>query len=284
MTEARSAPPSAPDATVLHAVALSRRPAQPAVEFLLIPFGEVQVERPLAGGDFVFTREHARAAVEWFESIGRSLAIDYEHQSFAHHNTRADGLRPAAGWIGALQIRDDGLWAANVTWTDRARDLLASGEYRYFSPVLFWADEDCTRLAALGPVALTNDPAMRGVQPLAASQPDARAEIESLRRELAQRDADAFVERGMRLGKIVEATRSDWREDFLRDGAAAESKLARSPVLRPPGRVIPGHASGLPRATSTASVATPPCSYGASAVEAADLAAYAHAAAAGRVK
>src|SRR5262249_51765447 len=148
-------------------------------EFLLIPFGDVQVERPLAGGDFVFTREHAAAAVAWFESIGRKLAIDYEHQSFALHNTRPDGLRPAAGWIGGLQIRGDGLWAADVTWTDRARELLAGGEYRYFSPVIFWADEDYASLAALGPVALTNDPAMHGVQPLAARMEASRPRLVS---------------------------------------------------------------------------------------------------------
>jgi len=244
----------------------------PRTEFLLIPFGEVQVERPQAGGDFVFTPEHAEAAVRWFERMGRKLAIDYEHQSFEQFNRRPDGLRPAAGWIGGLEIRADGLWAVDVTWTGRARELLSSGEYRYFSPVIFWADEDYTTLAALGPVALTNDPAMRGVRPLAAArrldegdradeQADderlldaaaeqvveqmlrteleaARAEVAVLRGRLQAQAADAFVERGMRLGKIVDATSMDWRADYLRDAEGAEEKLARAAVVLPPGRLV----------------------------------------------
>jgi phage I-like protein len=244
----------------------------PRTEFLLIPFGQVRVERPQAGGDFVFTQEHAAAAVRWFERMGRKLAIDYEHQSFEQFNRRPDGLRPAAGWIGGLEIRPGGLWAVDVTWTDRARELLSSGEYRYFSPVIFWADEDYTTLAALGPVALTNDPAMCGVRPLAAAQrldesdgadeqPDegrlldataeqvveqmlrtdleaARAEVAVLRGRLQAQAADAFVERGMRLGKIVDATSMDWRADYLRDAEGAEEKLARAAVVLPPGRLV----------------------------------------------
>jgi hypothetical protein len=173
--------------------------------------------------------------------------------------------------------------------------------------VLFWADEDYTTLAALGPVALTNDPAMHGVQPLAASnepraddragvsarrsdrvedsslrQPNADAEIALLRRQLVERDANAFVDRGMRLGKIVEATRDDWRDDFLRDATAAESKLARSPVLRPPGRVIPIDSYGRPR--TIAVTRGPGESRNASSIDPADLTAYDAAVAAGRVK
>ena len=142
----------------------------PVREFLLVPFGPVQVDRPVSGGDFIFTREHAQAAVEWFARQGRKLAIDYEHQTLDQLNRRADGLAPAAGWIGGLEIRGDGLWAAGVEWTEQARTLLARGEYVYFSPVIYWADDNWSALTGLGPVALTNDPAMSGVRPLAAKK------------------------------------------------------------------------------------------------------------------
>lgn len=264
---------------------------EPVHEFLLIPFGEVAVERPVSGTGFVFTRGHAESAVGWFERMGRKLAIDYEHQTFDRLNTRSDGLRPAAGWIGGLEVREDGLWATEVTWTARATELLRSGEYRYFSPVIFWTDEDQSDVAALGPVALTNDPAMHGVQALAArrgmvagacagetdgwadpsSQEDvhasattaagdrdeaeetsdsagpaawrrqlaaAHAEISLLKRQLALQEADAFVERGMRLGKITDSTSLDWRDDYLSDPTKAEARLVRAPVLLAPGRII----------------------------------------------
>lgn len=285
---------------------------EPVGEFLLIPNGAVDVERPLSGGSFVFTDAHAAAAVSWFEQLGRKLAIDYEHQTFDRFNTRPDGLRPAAGWIGRLAARADGLWAMQVEWTARAADLIRSGEYRYFSPVIFWKDEDYRELAGLGPVALTNDPAMRGVTPLAARRlaegsssddedgaaeaSDAirdetqalrmelnRVQVESiaLQRQLRIQEADAFIERGLRLGKIVDSTSMDWRDDFLRDGVSAEMRLSRAPVLMPPGRVLRVDERGAVITSIDDPDASHPKRLKA---EAQDLAAYERAAAAGRVR
>ena len=291
---------------------LSRPGGEPLDEFLLIPFGNVQVERATAGANFVFENRHAESARRWFEQMGRKLAIDYEHQSFDRYNTRPDGLRPAAGWIGRLEVREDGLWACDVTWTDRAKELLRSGEYRYFSPVVYWTDEDYSDVAALGPVALTNDPAMRGVRPLAASrrEPDdasvmedetAQAEpdtvlqaeiaalndeIELLQRQMAAQEADTFVERGMRLGKIVDSTSMDWREDYLRDPERTQARLQRAPVLLPPGRVIKLDARGDVRRPSTVERGLKPGEdmAGPNSVEAEDLEAYERALAAGRIR
>lgn len=287
---------------------------EPVGEFLLIPFGEIEVERPLSGTDFAFTPQHAESAVRWFGQLGRKLAIDYEHQSFDHHNVRPDGLRPAAGWIGGLEVRDDGLWATSVNWTERAKELLSAGEYRYFSPVIFWADEDHTDIAGLGPVALTNDPAMHGVTPLAAARHRAGGELPAaaaasvdgtepneeaggaawdsrnllqeaeeriavLSRQVQAMEADSFIERGMRAGKILDSTSLDWREDYLRDANAAESRLARSPVLRPPGRLMqPGVL------VSKSPVLANPAQYRNWNVDADDLQAFDKAVAAGRVR
>ncbi len=295
--------------------ALTSAEHQPVSEFLLIPFGAIAVERPVAGADFVFTSTHAEQARRWFDTMQRKLAIDYEHQSFDDHNTRADGLRPAAGWIGGLEVRDDGLWATDVQWTDRARELLRTGEYRYFSPVIFWTNEDQIAVAALGPVALTNDPAMRGVKPLAATRnlnddiPDnadttdadehsddapvtdpalqsARQEISQLRRQLALQEADTFVERGLRQGKVVESTSMDWRNDYLRDPQGAVERLTRAPILLPPGRMVAldrrGHVAPLGAPTSTPNDNV--IAARADQIESADLDAYDRATAAGRVR
>jgi hypothetical protein len=323
--------------------ALSKGCGEPVSEFLLIPFGQVQVERPIAGGSFEFTRGHADSAVRWFESIGRKLAIDYEHQTFDALNMRPDGLRPAAGWIGGLEARDDGLWATEVTWTEPAAALLRSGEYRYFSPVIYWTDENFSDVAALGPVALTNDPAMYGVPALAAGRMDqsrdregaatsdaqrtarravahkarrdgdkaaesedpnddtdcrstsgavealrvelkaAQREVEILKRQLRTQEADAFVERGMRFGKILDSTSLDWRDDYLRDRALAEMRLSRAPVILPPGRVMKLDAQG--RVAASRSLDAAVVGSGLSDVfEPDDLAAYRGALAAGRVR
>lgn len=294
-------PQPAQPLSCLQFAAFATARGEPVNEFLLIPFGEVVVERPIAGENFVFTRAHAESAKRWFDQMGRKLAVDYEHQSFDRFNTRSDGLRPAAGWIGGLEIRDEGLWAVDVTWTERAGELLRSGEYRYFSPVIFWTDEDHSDVAALGPVALTNDPAMRGVSPLAArreldeTEPElpaeepldatqakllaAQSEITLLRKQLAAQEADTFVERGLRLGKILDSTSMDWRDDYLRDPEGTEQRLSRAPVLLPPGRVVALDRNGNVDAHSPARRAptsTPD-------IEAEDLDAYERAAAAGRV-
>ncbi len=294
--------------------ALRGNPGEPVREFLLIPFGSVQMDRPAAGGSFEFTRRHAESARRWFEQIGRKLAIDYEHQSYDRFNTRPDGLRPAAGWIGRLEVRDDGLWATDVTWTQRATELLRTAEYRYFSPVIYWTDDEQTDVAALGPVALTNDPAMRGVPALAASRHredparlaeedesddaqqtdepallqerlrEAEHEISTLRRRLSHQEADTFVERGMRLGKIVDATALDWRAEYLRSAEAAEERLQRAPALLPQGRFLErderGHVKPLSRGRESVGHSVLR-RWG---VEPADLEAFERAAAEGRVQ
>lgn len=297
---------------------------EPATAFRLIPFGVVRVERASAGGDFEFTPRHAASAKEWFDRLGRKLAIDYEHQSFDEFNARADGLRPAAGWIGGLEARDDGLWATDVTWTERAADLLRSGEYRYFSPVIYWTDEDYSDVAALGPVALTNDPAMRGVPSLTAARRQADAssssshapppsgnplssapngdaaeravsvlraqldqaveEIAMLREQLRQQEADAFVERGLRLGKILDSTSMDWRADYLRSAAEAERRLDRAPVLLAPGRVIERGADGRPLGAAALLRRGQLEAWSGWGIEPDDIAAYERARAAGRVR
>lgn len=312
--------------------ALSTNDGEPVGEFLLIPYGEVRVERPCGGGRFEFTRLHAESARNWFERLGRKLAIDYEHQSLDRRSSRPDGLRPAAGWIGGLEVRDDGLWAVDVTWTPRARELLRSGEYRYFSPVIYWSDDNYNELVALGPVALTNDPAMHGVRPLAASRsaqgPDdaaqsggasetatagcavsgvegdapravdadeatvpraeleaARVELALLRRRLLEQEAEAFVAAGVRAGKITEGSRADWYEDFLRDAARARERLARAPVVLPPGRLVSVDALG--RVARMARLDAAPGSSELEkrcGIEAEDLEAYERARAAGRVR
>lgn len=295
-------PESAQPLSRLQFAAFATARGEPVSEFLLIPFGDVVVERPIAGEDFVFTRAHAESAKRWFDQMGRKLAVDYEHQSFDRFNTRCDGLRPAAGWIGGLEIRDAGLWAVDVTWTERAGELLRSGEYRYFSPVIFWTDEDHTDVAALGPVALTNDPAMRGVSPLTArreldeDEPEspagdpqdptqaklaaAQSEISLLRKQLAGQEADTFVERGLRLGKILDSTSVDWRDDYLRDPEATEQRLSRAPVLLPPGRVITLDRGGIgPSRSPVHSVRRDSAD-----IEPEDLDAYERAAAGGQVQ
>jgi hypothetical protein len=101
------------------------------------------------------------------------LLVDFDHASH-------DPAQPttAAGWIGALDHRDDGLYA-QIRWSDLGHQALTGGRYRLASPV--WNRTDCDawtveandgreivhlRPRRLDRLALTNDPNLPGMVPL----------------------------------------------------------------------------------------------------------------------
>jgi phage I-like protein len=101
------------------------------------------------------------------------LLVDFDHSSH-------DPAQPttAAGWIGALEHRGDGLYA-QIRWSDLGHRALTGGRYRLASPV--WNRADCDQWSApasdgrevvhlrprrLDRLALTNDPNLPGLMPL----------------------------------------------------------------------------------------------------------------------
>src|SRR5471032_342919 len=101
------------------------------------------------------------------------LLVDFDH--FSH-----DPAQPttAAGWIGGLEHRADGLYA-QIRWSDLGHQALTGGRYRLASPV--WNRADCDQWTAPGSdgrealhlrprrldrLALTNDPNLPGLAPL----------------------------------------------------------------------------------------------------------------------
>ena len=92
------------------------------------------------------------------------LVIDYEHQSIlAKQNGQP---APAAGWFNRVVWREgQGLFAADVKWTDKAKQMIGGGEYRFISPVFSFNPENghVERLLALG---LTNIPGLSGLTDL----------------------------------------------------------------------------------------------------------------------
>jgi hypothetical protein len=96
------------------------------------------------------------------------VLVDWDHASLD-----LDKPTEAAGWIMNLQQRPDGLWG-QVRWSDRGAEAISGGRYRFMSPV--WRQEDCLALGEkkvrplrLFNCALTNDPNIKGMVPLANS-------------------------------------------------------------------------------------------------------------------
>ena len=122
------------------------------------------------------------------------LLVDFDHASH-------DPAQPttAAGWISALDHRDDGLYA-QIRWSDLGHQALTGGRYRLASPV--WNRADCDQWTAsagdrevahlrprrLDRLALTNDPNLPGLAPLS----NRRQEVRRKKEEVPNSDPSFF--------------------------------------------------------------------------------------------
>jgi phage I-like protein len=136
--------------------------AEPPSEFRIWKWGENATLK----GPVHLDKASAEQVLKAFQDHGiDAIAIDYEHQTFAAEENGKPA--PAAGWF-VPEVRDDGLWATQVKWTDTAADHLRRREYRFFSPTAL-LDSKTRKPVRLQPMALTNYPATKGLVPLAAS-------------------------------------------------------------------------------------------------------------------
>ncbi len=110
------------------------------------------------------TQMHLQSMKAAFDRRENDLVIDYEHQS------QTGEQAPAAGWVKALEVRDDGLWG-QVQWTQKAEEYIKAKEYRYLSPVIYFDYPDAvtgeTLPAFLDSVALTNRPFLPSMEAIA---------------------------------------------------------------------------------------------------------------------
>lgn len=133
-------------------IALAEKPGDVPSEILVFPVGRIEGRD---GRWWINDQPHL--IVLDFEMQGVDLPIDYEHGSeLAEPNGQP---MPAAGWIKGLEVRDGELWA-RVQWTERARQMIEAGEYRYLSPTFFF-DPDSMAIVGLSSIALVNQPNFR---------------------------------------------------------------------------------------------------------------------------
>ena len=97
------------------------------------------------------------------EIIGLSMRknvdinIDYEHSI----KDKSKDIKPAAGWIKELAIRENAIWG-RVEWTPKATQMITNKEYRYLSPLLSTIPtiDGKHMISKIVNVALTNYPAL----------------------------------------------------------------------------------------------------------------------------
>jgi phage I-like protein len=121
-------------------------------------------------GAFTLTPEVFASCIAAFDAQANPIEVDYDHASLTPN---PDGGSPAAGWVQALEMRGDRLWAC-VEWTARAAARIRAGEFRYCSGVFDFDSVDRKTgghtVCAMDSVALTNRPFIDGQQPIALSR------------------------------------------------------------------------------------------------------------------
>lgn len=131
----------------------------PPTEILMIPMGRYATTK----GDFFLTPENARGIIAKLEDEGVDINMDWEHESV----NGTQGRNDAAGWFN-VELRDDGLWAVNIKWTDDAAEALSAAKVRYISPA-FGAHPETREIMSFENCALTNRPATKHAQALVAA-------------------------------------------------------------------------------------------------------------------
>lgn len=130
------------------------------------PFGEWSGH---SEGKFSLTADHFQAVCAQVRSKATPVSLDYEHASIRP----SGGPTPAAGYVVATEVRDDGLYAC-VEFTPRAAEMIKAGEYRFCSGVFDFASVDSKTGApltcALDTIALTNRPFIDGQKPIVLSR------------------------------------------------------------------------------------------------------------------
>lgn len=138
-------------------------------EIQLLPAGEFRARdgRPHGVKAWRCNVAIAQALIERAAARQTPFVIDYEHQTLLSEKNGQPA--PAAGWFKTLEWREgQGLFATDVEWTDKARAMIDSGEYRYISPVFSFNPNTGDALQILH-AALTNVPALDGMAEVAAA-------------------------------------------------------------------------------------------------------------------
>lgn len=162
----RAAVAVAPCAFAIDAGTITGDAERPLVEVHVTPDGSFTTRdgRDMPVAAWRVDAQIAERVIERFRASATPLVLDYEHQTL---NTETNGQpAPAAGFFRDLTYRAGQGLFATIELTARAAAFVRAGEYRYFSPV-FSFDPETGAVVKLEMGALTNNPALDGMQPLA---------------------------------------------------------------------------------------------------------------------
>lgn len=141
---------------------LSKDGDEPPTEFRVFKKGVTETSK----GMFKFTDGSTKKVAEAAKRYGNDYPVDYNHAMHSFFSVDPAEAGKAAGWFTPT-IREGELWATDIRWTKKAKQMLSDREYRYFSPTFRHSRDG--EIEELLSVALTNTPATYGMKPLMAS-------------------------------------------------------------------------------------------------------------------
>lgn len=199
------------------------------------------------GDKFSITDADLFSIVKNFKKKGNGeVNLDYEHASEMPDIAKG-GPVPSAGGITNLTIEpgDDGKpWLfGTVGYTELARQLVESRQYRYFSPAIDWGAEDKStgepQGATLTSAALTNRPFLEKLPPLLMT------EVPRILTEETNMSVTSTDPKKLRLRKIM---RDDKPFYQIHEVGTGEGEAAFGVLL---GEIIPGDPAVLAEGASS---------------------------------
>jgi phage I-like protein len=114
-------------------------------------------ENKTSKGIFILTYDDALEVMKQWGEYGNRLNFDYNHAQLS--DASPDNQISAGNFD--LEILEDGLYAINIEWTSKAKQLIENKEYLYISPafITFEDDKNNMHINSIINVALTNIPA-----------------------------------------------------------------------------------------------------------------------------
>lgn len=206
-----------------------------------------------AAGPFTLDAAVFSQVLSNFKSTAnRHIPIDFNHAS--EQDPTAGSLpvegAPAQGWIVDMKIEGGNLWGL-VQWGELARQYIREGGYRYFSPAIRFNSRDRVTGQPVGARmssgALTNDPFLDGLMPVAASNVQAPVVLSAvghssetlprIRRALKLSDLASSAECSAEFGRLCDAVDMGGGEDVdgmpVRDRIASLRTEMNAPLTQP---------------------------------------------------
>lgn len=158
---------------------------------------------------------------------------DFEHMSSPSKLdffTAIQGV-PAQGWVQELKTESDGLgghtlWAL-TRWLPQAQEYIRGGQYKWASVAFDTGAKDPTSGETMGArlfsVAMTNDPFIQGMEPLAAKNDSGAVPIEARYYEAADSTEDAFkdIKKVFSIPEMADLSEVVMQIEKLKEHAAA---------------------------------------------------------------